>query len=313
MIRDPRPPLLVLFGPTASGKSALAHRVALARDGEIVSADAFAVYRGFDVGTAKPGPKERAEVPYHALDVADPRETYSAGRWAHTAREAIGEIAARGRLPIVCGGSGFYIDALLKGLPGDEAADAALRRRLSEWGRTRQDEAHRFLALNDPESATRIPVGNLRYTLRALEVLLLTGRPASARRTDRPELLSRFRVVCAGLRLSREDLHARIAARVREMLDRGWGEEVRHLLGSGLPLEANAFQAIGYREVADWVAGRIDRAEAEARIVASTRQLAKRQKTWFARERDAVWLEPDGALEALMIRLDGPEKTERNG
>jgi tRNA dimethylallyltransferase len=146
-----RPLLLVLFGPTASGKSALAHRFALAHGGEIVSADAFAVYRGFDVGTAKPGPRERAEVPYHGIDVADPREHYSAGQWAADALRAIEEIAARNRVPIVCGGSGFYLDALLKGLPGEEDRDAGLRRALTSWGAERPREAHRFLALNDPE------------------------------------------------------------------------------------------------------------------------------------------------------------------
>jgi tRNA dimethylallyltransferase len=308
-----RPLLLVLFGPTASGKSALAHRFALAHGGEIVSADAFAVYRGFDVGTAKPGPRERAEVPYHLIDVADPREHYSAGQWAADALRAIEAIAARNRVPIVCGGSGFYLDALLEGLPGDEDRDAGLRRALTGWGAARPREAHRFLALNDPESAAKIPAANVRYTLRALEVLLLTGRPASARRAAASELPSRFRIVRAGLRPSREVLHARIAARVREMLESGWGEEVRRLLGGGLSLEANAFQAIGYREVAEYVAGRVDRAEVEARIVAATRQLAKRQRTWFARERDAVWLDPERAWEALSALRDDREETERNG
>jgi tRNA dimethylallyltransferase len=305
--------LLVIFGPTASGKSELAHRIARERNGEIVSADAFAVYRGLDVGTAKPGHRQREEVRYHLIDVADPREPYSAGRWAADARGAIEGIAARGRLPIVCGGSGFYIDALLKGLPGEEARDGELRRALAAWGKERPREAHRLLALNDPASASKISVANLRYTLRALEVLLLTGRPASSRRAAAPDLLSRFRVVRVGLRPSREELHARIAARVREMLESGWGEEVRRLLGGGVSLEANAFQAIGYREVADLVAGKSDRAEVEERIVAATRQLAKRQATWFAREREASWLEPGAALAVLRGRLDDLEETERNG
>jgi tRNA dimethylallyltransferase len=309
----PRPLLLVLFGPTASGKSELAHRIGRERGGEIVSADAFAVYRGLDIGTAKPSARQRAEVPYHLIDVADPRDHYSAGEWAHDALAAIEGIAARGRLPIVCGGSGFYLDALLRGLPGEEARDPGLRQALAAWGEPRPQEAHRLLEVNDPQSASKIPVANVRYTLRALEVLLLTGRPASQRQAAAPALLSRFRIVRIGLRPSRDELHARIAARVREMFEAGWDEEVRRLLGGGLSPEANAFQAIGYREVAEYVAGRADLADVEARIVAETRQLAKRQGTWFARERDAIWLQPEGAPEALRARLDDLEETERNG
>lgn len=308
----PPPTLLVILGPTASGKSDLAHRVALARNGEIVSADAFAVYRGFDAGTAKPSPERRAEVPYHGVDVAGPRDSYSAGQWAHEARGWIDDIARRGRMPIICGGSGFYISALLEGLPEGDASDPALRAALAAWGRPRPEAAHRFLELNDPVSAHRIPPANLRYTLRALEILLATGERAS----DRPRLgggwTARWRIVKIGIQPSREDLYARIAGRVAWMLDAGWGVEVRRLLEEGIPVDSQAFRAIGYREVAEWVQGRAERRETEENIVGATRQLAKRQRTWFARESGVEWLSPERALAVTLARVDGDE-TESSG
>jgi len=310
---DGRPVLLVLFGETGAGKTELAHEVARRRGGEIVSADAFAVYRGFDIGTAKPSAEHRAEVPYHLVDVAEPEETYSAGRWASEARVAVEDVVRRGKLPIVCGGSGFYLAALLDGLPPGEARDERLREALFAWAeRTGHAAAHRFLVVNDPLAAARIPVANLRYTLRALEILLLTGRPASARLRAREGdgWSERFRVVKVGLRPDRAALDVRIAMRVRQMLDGGWGEEVQRLLGCGLPVESNSFQAIGYREVAEWVLGRISQQEAEERIVKATRGLAKRQRTWFARERDAHRVEPREALDVVLALVGGTGEGE---
>ena len=298
-----QPPLLVLVGPTGSGKSDVAHRVALARGGEIVSADAFAVYRGFDIGTAKPGRREQTEVPYHLIDVADPDETFSAGRWAREARQAIEEIGRRGRLPIVCGGSGFYVEALLKGLPPGEATDPGRRAGLAAWGEANPGAARRFLEIHDPVSAARIPSSNLRYILRAIEIVLETGAPASARTRPGGGLAERWRVIQLGLRPSREDLYARIAARVRQMLNAGWDAEVRRLLASGVSPDANGFAAIGYREVAEWVSGRSDREETERKIVAATRALSKRQRTWFAREPGVEWVQPGEAVAIALERL----------
>jgi tRNA dimethylallyltransferase len=305
---DPRPVLLVLFGETGAGKTEIAHEVALRRGGEIVSADAFAVYRGLDIGTAKPSAARRAEVPYHLIDVAKPEEPYSAGRWANEARAAIEDVVRRGRLPIVCGGSGFYLSALLDGLPPGETRDESLREALFDWGDRRgAHAAHRFLAVNDPAAAARIPVANLKYTMRALEILLLTGAPASARLSAREGggWSERFRVVKVGLRPDRGALGVRIEMRVQRMLDGGWGEEVQRLLGRGLPLESNSFQAIGYREVAEWVLGRISKQQAQERIVKATRGLAKRQRTWFARERDARRVEPEEALDVILALVGG--------
>jgi len=300
-----RPPLLVVLGPTGAGKSAVAHAIARRRSGEIVSADAFAVYRGFDIGTAKPTAEERREVPYHLIDVCDPVETFSAGRWARDARVAIEDIARRGRLPIVCGGSGFYIEALLRGLPPGAAADPNLRSALARWGRRNPGAAARFLALNDPMSAVRIAPGNLRYILRAIEILLSTGAPASARARPADGWPERWQILKVGVEPSREDLYARIAARVERMLNAGWDAEVRRLNEGGVGLDANGFRAIGYREVAEWVSGRADREETERKIVAATRALAKRQKTWFARERGVVRVRPEEALATALGMLNG--------
>jgi tRNA dimethylallyltransferase len=308
------PPLLVIFGPTAAGKTEIAEAVARARDGEIVSADAFAVYRGFDVGTAKPSAERRREIAYHLVDVADPTETFSAGRWAAEARRAIEEISGRGRLPIVCGGSGFYISALLDGLPPGEARDPDVRRGLAAWGRARGPEiAHRFLSVNDPVSAARIPVGNLRYTLRALEILLVTGTRASDRAPARDSWSARWRVIKVAIDPDRADLYARIDERVRGMLDAGWDDEVRQLIQRGTSLESNAFGGIGYREVAGWISGRAEREETRREIVAATRRLAKRQRTWFARQRDTLRVQPDQALPAVLQLLDCPIETEKDG
>ncbi|HLN93557.1 MAG TPA: tRNA (adenosine(37)-N6)-dimethylallyltransferase MiaA, partial [Thermoanaerobaculia bacterium] len=309
-----RPPLLVIFGPTAAGKTAVAEEVARLRAGEIVSADAFAVYRGFDVGTAKPSAERRAEIPYHLIDVADPSETFSAGRWAGQARRAVEDISARGRLPIVCGGSGFYISALIEGLPPGEDRDVDLRRRLARWGRAQGPHAaHRFLAQNDPASASRIPIGNLRYTLRALEILLVTGRRASDRAIESDPWSAQWRVHKVSIEPSREDLYAKIEGRVRQMLDAGWDREVRQLIQGGLSLESNAFGGIGYREVAGWISGRAEREETLREIVAATRRLAKRQRTWFARQRDVLKTTPDAALPAILQFLDSHVETERGG
>jgi tRNA dimethylallyltransferase len=295
------PTLLVIFGPTGAGKSDVAHEAARRLGGEIVSADAFAVYRGLDVGTDKPPLERRREVPYHLVDVAEPEESFSAGRWAQAARSAVEDIVARGRLPIVCGGSGFYVSALLDGLPPGEARDETLREALAAWGKRRGAEAaHRVLERNDPVAAGRIPPGNLRYTLRALEILLLTGAPPSARRRPPDAWSDRYRLVKLDLRPDSAALSVRIEARVQRMLDAGWDAEVRRLLDRGLSVESNSFQAIGYREVAGWVLGRTSKEEARQQIVKATRGYARRQITWFRRERDARRVVPEEALDVIL-------------
>lgn len=304
MTADDAPPLVLVLGPTGSGKTDVAHEIARRAGGEVVSADAFAVYRGLDVGTAKPSPAQRAEVAYHLVDVAEPEEKFSAGRWAALAREAVEGIVSRGRLPVVAGGSGFYVSALLGALPAGEARDDRIRAGLAAWAASRgAPAAHRFLARNDPASAARIAPPNLKATLRALEILLVTGAAASARRPEGEAWTSRFRVVKLALDLDRAQLHARIEDRVHRMLLEGWREEVRRLLDRGLPRDSNAFQATGYGDVADWVIGLATKEEAQERIVAATRALAKRQLTWLARERDAQRVTPDAAVSWALSRI----------
>jgi tRNA dimethylallyltransferase len=298
------PPLVLVLGPTGSGKTEVAHEIARRAGGEVVSADAFAVYRGLDVGTAKPTPAQRAEVAYHLVDVAEPEEKFSAGRWAALARAAVEGIVSRGRVPVVAGGSGFYVSALLGALPAGEARDERIRAGLGAWAAARgAHAAHRFLAVNDPSSAARIAPPNLKATLRALEILLVTGAAASARRPEGEAWASRFRVVKLALDPDRAQLHARIEDRVHRMLREGWAEEVRRLLDRGLSRDSNAFQATGYGDVADWVLGLATKEEAQERIVAATRALAKRQLTWLARERDAHRAMPDEAVAWALSRI----------
>lgn len=304
--------LLVILGPTGAGKSAVAEEMARRACGEIISADAFAVYRGLDVGTAKPSRALRAEIPHHLLDVAEPGESFSAGRWATLAERAAEEISGRGRLPIVCGGSGFYIRALLDGLPAGDAKDPLLRSGLKAWGERDTVAAHRFLEVNDPVSAARIAPGNLRSILRAIEILLVTGRPASQRRFPTPRFRDEWRVIVVGITPSRVELYAKIEHRVREMLNAGWLEEVLCLLESGFSRDSPSFQAIGYREVAEWAMGRTGREATEGKIVTATRRLAKRQRTWFARERGVSWVKPEEAIPAILALLEEESETEKS-
>ena len=309
-----RPTLLVIMGPTGAGKTGIAEEVARRLSGEIVSADAFAVYRGFDVGTGKPSRERRSEIPYHLVDAADPGESFSAGRWAAEARLAIDDIVSRGLLPIVCGGSGFYVSALLDGLPPGEAKNPALRKALASWASSRgREAAHRFLEKNDAAAASRIPVRNLRYTLRALEIVLTTGSRASDRLIRNGPRSAPWHVIKVVIEPSRRDLYAKIERRVCRMLDAGWDDEVRQLVRSGLSLESNAFGAIGYREVAGWVSGRAGREETEREIAAATRRLAKRQWTWLARDRDAIRLTPEEAVPKILQLLGRHGQTEKSG
>ena len=299
-----RPDLVLVLGPTGSGKTDVAHEIARRAPGEVVSADAFAVYRGMDVGTAKPTREQREEVAYHLLDVAEPEERFSAGRWAALARRAIEEISGRGRVPVVAGGSGFYLAALLGAIPAGEARDDRIRESLAGWAALRgAAAAHRLLAVNDPASAARIAPPNVKATLRALEILLVTGGAASARRPEGDAWASRFRVSKLVLAIDRAQLHARIEDRVHRMFREGWREEVRRLLDRGLSRDSNAFQATGYGDVADWLLGLATREEAQERIVSATRALAKRQLTWLARERDAHRETPELAVSWALSRI----------
>jgi tRNA dimethylallyltransferase len=294
--------VLVLAGPTAAGKTALALEVAELVHGEIVSADSRQVYRGLDVGTAKPAPEDLRRVRHHLIDVVDVRQNYSAGRFAAEAGEAINDIRARAGTPIVCGGTGFYIQALLEPLFEEPAAPEdqkeLVRKRLAERGAIEGAAAlHQELALVDPESAFRLHPNDFQRISRALELYYLSGRTLT-------ELLglargqpayAPFSVI---LDLPLDRLEERIRRRTDRMLGGAWQAEVAGLLDAGVPRRAPGLQSLGYPEVVELVEGRIDPEEAFDRIVKKTRQYAKRQRTWFNKMEAALRIEPSKASPA---------------
>lgn len=278
------PDPLYICGPTASGKSALALEMATKLDGEIVNADAFQLYRGLELISAAPAAAELAQVPHHLYGVLDPSTAADAGSYLRLARPVIADIQARGKTPIVTGGSGLYLKFLTHGPAPLPTPDAALRAQLDARPLA---ELVAELELLDPVEAARTALKNRRFVSRALEICLLSGHQASALR-DRWEaqtasLAGQLRG-CV-IHRSRPDLHARIASRTRAMLDGGAIEEVAALTHAS----ANCAKAIGVPEIRAMLAGEIDRATCEERINAATRQYAKRQESWFRRE---LWLEP---------------------
>jgi tRNA dimethylallyltransferase len=284
------PPALAIVGATATGKSALALALAKELGGEIINADALQVYRGFDLGTAKPKAAERAAVPHHLIDILEPHERYSAGEFARRAREAMAEIEGRGKVPIVVGGSGLYLRALFSGLspipPGDPEVRAELCRRLGEEG---LPALAAELARRDPETAARLPPGDTQRILRALEVALVTGVPLSAWISRQPFGTQGIAAIQVGLTVARGLLYDRIASRVAEMVAGGWVEEVTGLLQRGLEPTLPAFQAIGYRQLARHVQGEQPLEASIADTVQATRRFAKRQETWFRKEPGLTW------------------------
>lgn len=301
--------ILILTGPTASGKERVALEAAARLGADILSADSMKVYRGMDVGTAKPGPTERNRVPHHLLDVADPGETFSTARWLALADEAIADVAARGRVPLVSGGTPLYVKALLQGLFEGPAADRDLRERLVREAGSRGMEAlHEDLAKVDPVAAERIHPNDLRRTVRALEVHELTGRPISELQTQWESRPPRYRAVLAAIRRDLEDLDRRIEARVHRMIEAGLKEEGEWLRERSHGMGPGPVQALGYAEMLDHLADRMTWEETVGAIVLHTRQFARAQLKWlrrFERDHGLVWLEaaPDTPPEVLAGRL----------
>ena len=287
---------LALVGPTASGKTEASLLLARRLGAEVVLIDSMTVYRGMDVGTAKPSPEERAGVPHHLVDVADPAEPFSVARFQAMARETLAGIRARGHPALLVGGSGLYFRAVVDDLefPG---TDPVVRRALeAEAAALGAQRLHRRLAEVDPPAAAAMDPSNARRAVRALEVAALTGRPFSsfARAWDR---YPGDRVRAAGVTMSPDVLRARIEARVRRQLEEGLLDEVWGLLDRGFGSFVTASQAIGYLEVAQHLAGRLTLAEAAERMVRRTRALARRQMAWFRRDPRIRWFRagPEGA------------------
>jgi tRNA dimethylallyltransferase len=301
--------LLAIVGPTASGKTEAALSIAEKLGAEIVSVDSMLVYRGMDVGTAKPTAEERARVPHHLIDLAEPSEEFSVARYQALGRACLADIARRGSRPILVGGSGLYYRALVDELefPGtDSATRAELQREAAAVGAT---SLHRRLALTDPAAAAKIQPANVRRTVRALEVMAITGREFSSF-AEAWERYPPGRVRAAGIELPRETLVARVEARVRAMLDRGFLDEVRELRSRGLGGWLTSTQAIGYAEMAAHLEGRNTLEDAVTETVTRTKSLARRQMAWFRRDPRIRWFEAgrEGAVarvEDILEHLEG--------
>ncbi len=297
------PRVVAILGPTAVGKTALSLRLARAFGGEVVSADSRQIYRGMDIGTAKATAAEQAAVPHHLLDVAEPDEGLTLAQYKALADAAIRETWARGRLPLLVGGTGLYVRAVLEGWsvpevpPNDDLRQALYARAESNGA----ESLHRELAGVDPEAARAIDARNVRRVVRALEVYHETGVPISQlQRKDPPD----YRVLRIGLTMPRPALYARIDARVDAMLANGLVEEVRRLLGQGYGLELPAMSGLGYRQIAQYLAGEISLEEGAALIKRHTRRFVRQQYNWFRLEDPEIhWLEAAGdpAAEALAL------------
>jgi tRNA dimethylallyltransferase len=290
---------LVLTGPTASGKTALGLEVAERIGGEIISADSRQVYRGMDIGTAKATPRERARVPHHGLDLVDPDVRYSAGRFARDARRWIAEIRGRGRVPVLVGGTGFFLRALTQPLFREPPLDADRRTRLSDYLESLPEPVlHHWLAALDPVAARRLRGGGGRQRLlRALEIALLTGRPLHWWHEAQPTEQAPLDAATFVLDLPRPLLDERINRRVDAMFEAGLVNEVRELLRRGYSSDDPGLTATGYPETMAALDGRIGMDEAKDRIRRATRRYARRQLTWFRHQvPDAVWLDANRPL-----------------
>jgi tRNA dimethylallyltransferase len=294
------PPLVAVVGPTATGKSGLGVALATAHDGEVVNADAMALYRGMDVGTAKPTPAERAGVPHHLLDVLDVTETASVAAYQRAARRVIEDLRAAGRAPVLVGGSGLYVQAVVDELqfPG---TDATLRAELeAELAVAGPAALHARLAAVDPAAAAAVLPSNGRRIVRALEVVALTGRPFPARlATGGPP---RYDAVLLGVDRPTAELDERVARRVARMFAGGLVAETRLLLARGLREGRTASRALGYQQVVAALDGAADLRVAAADTVRATRRFVRRQRSWFRRDRRIVWLDPGADLLGQALR-----------
>lgn len=293
-------PVLVILGPTCSGKSHLALEVARRIRGEIVNCDSLQLYRGMDIGTAKTPPEERGAVPHHLIDILEPWEVFSAGAYARAARQVLAGIRDRGAPAVVAGGTGFYLKALLEGLAEAPERDEQQRARLAERERRRPGSLHRILQRLDPRTAASIHPNDVQKTIRALEICLEAGRPASEVFAEGRKPLEGYRILKLGLRPPRAALVERIHSRTRQMFQRGLLDEVRKLLERGVPPDAKALEAIGYKEALACLQGRLTPEEAVELAAVATRQYAKRQMTWFRREAGVMWLDGFGDDPAIV-------------
>ncbi len=272
--------VLIVIGPTAVGKTDLSIELAQKLNGEIISADSRLFYRGMDIGTAKPTKEQMARITHHLIDCADAREVWSLAVYREKVYQIIEEIFSRGKLPILVGGTGQYIRAITEGweLPPQEPDDS-MRNMLEKWAKTiGKDELHRKLQILDPAAAVEIDPTNVRRTIRALEVIFLTGRRFSEQRR---KSVPKYAFWIIGLKRPREDLYQRIDHRIEEMFQQGLVDETKALLDRGLTDSDPSLSAIGYREVVEYLQGKITLDEAKAKMRKKTREFVRRQRNWF--------------------------------
>lgn len=310
-MKQEKSPLIILTGPTAVGKTALSIRLAKITDGEIVSADSMQVYRGMDIGTAKITKEEMQGIPHHLIDILDPKEPFDVVRFQKLAKEAILDIQNRGKLPVLTGGTGFYIQSVLYDIDfSEEEEDHEIRKNLEEQALVLgPDRMHRMLSEVDPASAEAIPPGNVKRVIRALEYFRKNGRPISEHNAQQRRKESAWDSFYFVLTDERKVLYERIDRRVEKMFASGLVEEVSRLRRDGCTKDMVSMQGIGYRQVFDYLEGHATLQETVERIQKETRHFAKRQLTWFRREKDVIWLEKnryedeDAVLNAILDRI----------
>ena len=281
--------VIAILGPTGSGKSELALCVAASFAGEVVNCDSLQVYRYFDVGTAKLRPEARQGIPHHLIDILDPDQVFTAGEYARLGRRVLNEISLRGRLPVVAGGTGFYLRALIDGLFPGPQRDQGLRDRLAGREHRKCGSLHRLLRRFDPEAARRIHPRDIPKVTRALEVCLVTRRPVTELFQQGREALGGYRILKIGLSPAREQLYERLDRRTRQMFETGLIEEVRGILARGFAPTVKPFESHGYRQAIQFISGELKLDEAIFYAQRNTRHYAKRQMTWFRQEAGMEW------------------------
>ncbi len=307
-------PLVALVGPTGSGKSDLALEIAAEFHGEVVNCDSLQVYRYFDVGTAKLPKESWRGIPHHLIDIVNPDELFTAGAYARRARAAIAEISGRGRLPVIAGGTGFYLRALLEGLFPGPIRDQELRDRLARREARRPGSLHRLLVRFDPAVAEKIHPHDVPKVTRALEVCLLAREPVSELFRRGREPLRGYRALKIGLLPERDSLYERLDERCRQMFEGGLADEVRHILSLGFPETCKPFESHGYKQALQLLHGELTPKEALNYAQRNTRRYAKRQITWFRREQRLLWLRGFGeAMASRAAALDMVRAFVRGG
>jgi tRNA dimethylallyltransferase len=300
-----KPVVLAVLGPTASGKSALALSLAEQIGGEILNCDSTAVYRGFDIGTDKVPRAEQRGIPHHLIDIANPTDVYTAAQYARDADRVIREVHARGNLPILVGGTGFYYRALTRGLFPGPGADDALRARLDRIATRRGPERlHRLLRRVDPDSADRIMPRDRKRLVRALEVYLSTGRPLTSHFADTRSPVADCEVIAVALKIPPDLTALRVAARVERQFAQGIVNEVKGLLASGVSADARPFGGLVYRQVMEQLRGVRDEAATRALIIQENRRYARRQLIWFRKEPNLIWFDGPGELPDTLHRVE---------